>query len=184
MALDKDKVHETENNRLLQQLSRHFYLADCPLGCLPETILGNVIARGVAPSPEGKKDGVLLVMMENFEKKKASFLSHGKLAIGIKYTKDSMEIVEHLQSIGYVLFHHRSDSDQHLYAVRGECMIKSAEELEEQRYCNMKTTEMYLVADIDPTKELDASQLHSKKKSYSPTTQYDAQYTTIQGLIL
>ena len=95
LALDKDKVHETENNRLLQQLSRHFYLADCPLGCLPETILGNVIARGVAPSPEGKKDGVLLVMMENFEKKKASFLSHGKLAIGIKYTKDSMEIVEH-----------------------------------------------------------------------------------------
>ena len=184
LALDKDKVHETENNRLLQQLSRHFYLADCPLGCLPETVLGNVIAQGVAPSPEGKKDGVLLVMMENFEKKKASFLSHGKLAIGIKYTKDSMEIVEHLQSIGYVLFHHRSDSDQHLYAVRGECMIKSAEELEEQRYCNMKTTEMYLAADIDPTKELDASQLHSKKKSYSPTTRYDAQYTTIQDLIL
>ena len=184
LALDKDKVHETENNRLLQQLSRHFYLADCPLGCLPETVLGNVIAQGVAPSPEGKKDGVLLVMMENFEKKKASFLSHGKLAIGIKYTKDSMEIVEHLQSIGYVLFHHRSDSDQHLYAVRGECMIKSAEELEEQRYRNMKTTEMYLVADIDPTKELDASQLHSKKKSYSPTTRYDAQYTTIQDLIL
>ena len=63
-------------------------------------------------------------------------------------------------------------------------MIKSAEELEEQRYCNMKTTEMYLVADIDPTKELDASLLHSKKESYSPTTQYDAQYTTIQDLIL
>ena len=123
-------------------------------------------------------------MMENFEKEKASFLSHGKLAIGIKYTRDSMEIVEHLQSIGYVLFHHRSNFDQHLYAVRGECMIKSAEELEEQRYCHLKTTEMYVVADIDPTTELDASQLHSKKKSYSLTTRYDAQYTTIQDLML
>ncbi|MFR3188376.1 MAG: hypothetical protein ACLTOV_10820 [Phocaeicola sp.] len=117
--------------------------------------------------------------------KKASFLSHGKLAIGIKYTKDSMEIVEHLQSIGYVLFHHRSDSDQHLYAVRGECHDKSLpKNWRNNATAAMKTTEMYLVADIDPTKELDASLLHSKKESYSPTTQYDAQYTTIQDLIL
>ena len=51
------------------------------------------------------KNGVLMVMMENYDKKSANFISLGKLAIGIKLTQDSFEIVEHLRTIGFVLFH-------------------------------------------------------------------------------
>ena len=42
-----------------------------------------------------------MVMMENYEMKSPKFLPAGKIAIGIKYTRDGIEIVENLQSIGY-----------------------------------------------------------------------------------
>lgn len=183
LALDKNPAHETENRNLLHELNKHFYLAECPLGNLPDNALENSIAQGVAPSPDGKKEGVLMVMMEQYATKSLHFLPHGKLAIGIKWTKDSMEIVENIKSIGYVLFHHRSDQEQHLFAVKGECVMKPTDELEEERYRNMKTTEMYLVVDIDSSVELDASRLSSKKKAFSATTRYDAQYSTLTSLI-
>lgn len=182
LALDKDPVHEAENTRLLRQLSQHFYLADCPPGCSPEAVLKKVEARGVAPSQEAGKDGVLLVMMENYEKKKAGFLLHGKLAIGLKYTRDSMEIVQNSSSIGYVLFHHRSNTDQHLYAVKGECRVMTAAELDQACYRNVKTTDLYLAVDIDTTTELDASGLQASKKACAPATRYDAQYAAWRTL--
>lgn len=189
LALDKDPVHEAANKCLLQQLAKHFYLADCPLGNNPDEALENVVGQGFAPLPEGQKDGVLMVMMEQFEIKKKSFLPHGKLAIAIKYTKDGMEIVQHLQSIGYVLFHHRSDEHQHLYAVKGECVVRSNAELEEGRYCNIKKKQdaeilMYLVVDIDSSVELDSSRLHSTRKAFIPPTRYDAQYAALSDLML
>ena len=45
---------------------------------------------------------------------KQKFLPTGKLDVGIKYTRDGIEIAENLQSIGYVLFHTRKDVGQHL----------------------------------------------------------------------
>lgn len=69
-----------------------------------------------------------------FLSKSKNFLSEGKLAVGIKFTKDSMEIVEHIGKIGYVLFHTRKDTDQHLYSIKGDCKILPAEELEAGTY--------------------------------------------------
>lgn len=182
LALDRQEAYKAENERLLRQLSQHFYLTACPLGCQPEEKLRELAAQGVPPAQEQPKAGVLLVMMEKYEEKAASFLPHGKLAIGIKYTKDSMEIVQNIDSIGYVLFHHRSNNDLHLYAVKGDCAIRTVEEMEEQRYRNLKTTEMYVALDIDPTTELDASGLKVSNKAYTPTTRYDAQYACLQAL--
>ncbi len=70
-----------------------------------------------------------MVMMENYAAKSTHFLSNGKLAVGIKMTKESMEIVENIAHIGYVLFHHRSDESQHLFSVQGACEVKAANEL-------------------------------------------------------
>ena len=138
--------------------------------------------RGVVDNPE--RNGILMVMMENYGAKSVNFLSSGKLAIGIKYTKDSMSIVENLKSIGYVLFHHRNVDGQHLFAVKGDSRILSAEEVDADRYKNVNTTEMYLVVDIDVSKELDATTLSSAKKAYTKTGRYDALFATVAELLL
>ena len=123
-----------------------------------------------------------MVMMEKYADKSAKFLENGKLAVGIKWTKDSMEIVENHKSIGYVLFHHRNDKDQHLFAIKGTCSIKDTSEIEEDRYKSVSTTEMYVVVDLDTTSELDSTNIRSSQKEYTPKTRYDAQYSNIFDL--
>ncbi len=129
-----------------------------------------------------KKNGVLMVMMENYDSKSKNFITTGKIAIGIKYTKDSMEIVQHLSTIGYVLFHHRNTVGQHLFAVKGVCNVVSIGDVETDRYKNVNTTEMYLAVDIDTSLELDSSRFDSTKKEYTPKSRYDAQYSIINEL--
>lgn len=128
------------------------------------------------------RNGVLMVMMEKFEAKRKNFFSSGKLAIGIKHTKDSMEIIEHLPSIGYVLFHHRNAADQQLFAVNGTCKVSLLSDIEPDRYKNVTTTKMYLSVDIDLSVELDPSNLDSTRKEWTRKTRYDAQFATIEEL--
>ena len=122
------------------------------------------------------RQGVLMVMMEHFTEKLSKFLPDGKIAIGIKYTKDSMEIVEHLSEIGFILFHTRKDSDQHLYNVN-KVEILPEEELPANMYKNINTAKMYAKVEFEKI-ELDSSSLHSSRKVYTPETRYDAQYAT------
>lgn len=183
LALDiTNQGNKTENENLLKELQQYFYIAKCKLGEQPMQVLQKTISEGYSPAGEIKKDGVLMVMMEHYTNKSTTFLKNGKLAIGLKYTKDSMEIVEHLQTIGYVLFHTRKDTDQHLFAIKGICSVKSADELEENRYKNVTTTAMYVIADLEVSTELDSSDIHSTNKAFTPNTRYDAQYVTIKSL--
>ena len=170
-----------ENEHLLGELRKYFFVEECNLGEKPEQILEQAASgqRAVVNLPN--KNGVLMVMMENYYTKSLLFLERGKLAIGIKYTRDSMEIVEHLNTIGYVLFHIRSDEGQHLFKVKGNCAVKLDGELETNRYKNVNTTTIYVIVDID-TQELDATLVDSRKKEYIPSTRYDAQYATLEEL--
>lgn len=181
LALDKDDPGE-KNAMLMAELEKFFFIKPCKLGVNPKPIIEEArkIEGGIVPAPE--KDGVLMVMMENYDAKCKNFIPSGKLAIGIKYTKDSMEIVEHLSSIGYVLFHHRNTTGQHLFAVKDGGKMISSEEVEIGRYKNVNTTEMYLAIDIDTSVELDASNLDSTKREWSKSTRYDAQYSTMNNL--
>lgn len=151
-----------------------------------ETLLKTSIPqRGLEYVIDGtalQRNGVLMVMMENYDSKSKNFLPSGKLAIGIKYTKDSMEIVEHLSSIGYVLFHHRNATGQHLFAVNGICKVSPSGDIESDRYKIVSTTEMYLSVNIDTSVELDASILDSTKKEWTKATRYDAQFVTTEEL--
>ena len=124
-----------------------------------------------------------MVMMENYEGKKQKFLPTGELAVGIKYTRDGIEIAENLQSIGYVLFHTRKDVGQHLFRVKSVQLIKSVDDLPTGIYRNVGTTEMYVVVDINTSNEMESSEIHSSKKAYTPNTRYDAQYYSINELI-
>ena len=177
LALDNDKENKVSNKYLLDELAKSFYIAECKLGDEPNIALQESFVQGCKPS-ETAKNGVLMVMMENYANKSAIFLRNGKLAIGIKYTKDSMEIIEHLQTIGYVLFHTRKNTDQHLFAIKGICSVKSAEELEEDRYRNVTTTDIYVSANLD----IYSSNIRSTNKAFTPITRYDSQYSKLSLL--
>lgn len=178
LALDKQK--ESENKDLLDKLQKDYYVVECPLGKNPTSVLSGEKAQNSSEAVHGRK-GVLMVMMEKYATKSANF-THGKLAIAIKMTVESMDIVENISNIGYVLFHHRSDNDQHLFSVKGTCIIKAAGELEDDRYKNMGNKELYISVDIDTT-ELPNDNLHASKiKPASKETRYDAQFAWLSDL--
>lgn len=181
LALDKDDPEEN-NEQLLADLKKFFIVKPCRLGEKPELIIEAARKTEGASIPATDKEGILMVMMENYDTKSKTFLPSGKLAIGIKYTRDSMEIVEHLSSIGYVLFHQRNTNGQHLYAVKGDCKVSSSDDIESDRYKNVNTTGMYLSVDIDTSVELDASLLDSTKKEWTKPTRYDAQLAFLSEL--
>ncbi|WP_449017947.1 restriction endonuclease [Prevotella sp.] len=178
LALDKQK--ESENKDLLDKLQKDYYVVECPLGKNPTSVLSGEKAQNSSEAVHGRK-GVLMVMMEKYATKSANF-SHGKLAIAIKMTVESMDIVENLSYIGYVLFHHRSDNDQHLFSVKGTCIIKAAGDLEDDRYKNIGNKELYISVDIDTT-ELPNDNLHASIiKPASKETRYDAQFARLSDL--
>lgn len=182
LALDSNEKYKEENDKLLDELRNHFYVEECKIGTDPTEILE--AAKAVTPIPAGieeQKTGVLMVMIENFADKCVKFLPYGKIAIGIKYSKDSMAIVEHLSEIGYILFHTRKDEGQHLFAINGDITVVDTEELGSDVYKNVGTTEMYAVVPFE-TIELDSSNLHSSKKSFTPKTRYDAQFEELNNL--
>ena len=182
LALDSNEKYKLENDQLLEELRKHFYVEECRIGTDPTEILEE--AKAITPVPVGfekQKTGVLMVMMENFADKCVKFLPYGKVAIGIKYSKDSMAIVEHLSEIGYILFHTRKDVGQHLFAINGDITVVDTEELGSDVYKNVGTTEMYAVVPFE-TIELDSSNLHSSKKSFTPKTRYDAQFEELNNL--
>ena len=176
LALDQME----DNDTLLTKLQKDYYVVECPLGENPKVVLGGEKAQNSSEAVHGRK-GVLMVMMEKYATKSANF-SHGKLAIAIKMTVESMDIVENLSYIGYVLFHHRSDNDQHLFSVKGTCIIKAAGELEDDRYKNIGNKELYISVDIDTT-ELPNDNLHASMiKPASKETRYDAQFAWLSDL--
>ncbi len=176
LALDQKE----DNDTLLTKLQKDYYVVECPLGENPKVVLSGEKAQNSSEAVHGRK-GVLMVMMEKYATKSANF-SHGKLAIAIKMTVESMDIVENLSNIGYVLFHHRSDNDQHLFSVKGTCTIKAAGELEDDRYKNIGNKELYISVDIDTT-ELPNDNLHASIiKPASKETRYDAQFAWLSDL--
>lgn len=177
LALDSKE----DNTALLAKLQQDYYVVACPLGTNPKEVLSGVEEKDTLPTVHGRQ-GVLMVMMENYDTKSTHFLANGKLAIGIKLTKESMEIVENISRIGYVLFHHRSDNGQHLFSVKGSCVIKAADELEADRYKNVTGKDLYVSVDIDTT-ELSSGNLHASIiKPASKETRYDAQFARLSEL--
>ena len=172
-----------ENDSIITNLQSHFYVSDA--FTLDEELLIDDLPNVGTLEPlteESKKQGVLMVMMENYEVKRPKFLPAGKIAIGIKYTRDGIEIAENLQSIGYVLFHTRKIEGLHLFHAKNIRLVKSVDELPSDIYRNIQTTEMYVLVDIDNAEELDSSNINAAKKAYTRETRYDAQYSLINDL--
>ena len=77
--------------------------------------------------------------------------------------------------------HTRKDVGQHLFAINGVITVVDIEEFGNDIYKNVNTTEMYAVVPFE-TIELDSSNLHSSKKSFTPKTRYDAQFEELNNL--
>ena len=183
LALETDDKYKEVNAILLAELRKSFYVEEVSIGENPECVLDNAVKHSISFNINQNKNGVLMVMMESYAIKSAKFLCNGKIAIGIKYNKDSMEIVEHLAEIGYILFHQRKDTDQHLFAINGICSVVSKEEINEDIYKNIGTTEIYLIVCFDSTNEISSRGISSNKKGCTRETRYDAQFATISQLL-
>lgn len=180
LALDNAPEHRAYNAELVKTLSKYFYVHRCNLGASPEGALAETKAEGFLPVIE--KNGVLMVMMENYSSKSAAFLTNGRLAVVITYTRDAMEIIENLHNIGYILFHHRSSEGQHLFPIISECSVCNTEDLSSDMYKVIKEKELYITVNINPSAEMDPFILDCRKRSYTPITRYDAQYAAWENL--
>lgn len=181
LALDKDKKYKDENDALLNELRKYFYVEEVCIGVDPEDVLTTAINQNKSTITKSDKNGVLMVMMEQYETKSIKFLPSGQIAIGIKYTKDSMEIVEHLSEIGYIIFHTRKDIGQHLYKVIDKVVLLTEEEIPANIYRNISTAKMYALVKFEK-KELDSSFIHTSRKTFTQETRYDSQYITMSLL--
>ncbi len=180
LALDNDPEFLQENIALLSDLRQSFFVEKIELGSDPTTALASVSQQAVAPAPQ-QKDGVLMVMMEQYDAKSKNFLSTSEIAIAIKITDETSHILENISSIGYILFHTRNDKNQHLFAIVSPCTIKTDNSLDKAIYRNMKEKEFYLIVNFN-NQELDSSALHSANAPYTPTSRYDAQFITLSAL--
>lgn len=164
-----------ENAEVLESLSTAFYVVPCELGRNPEEVLPPYGDEVQAVATTGK-NGVLMVMMENFGTKTTRFINDGRIAVGLKYSRESMEIVEHIGEIGYVMFHNRRRDGQHLFAVKSCSGVTGAEDVDEGVYKNVGTCEIYLVVEFDGEREMDSEVLDCTRVECSPKTRYDAQF--------
>ena len=167
---------EKENADVLESLSAAFYVVPCELGRNPEEVLppsgGGAAQMVVAPG----RDGVLMVMMENFGAKAVRFLADGWIAVGLRYSRESMEIVEHIGEIGYMMFHNRRREGQHLFAVKACSGVTGAVDVDEGVYKNVGTCEIYLVVEFDGEREMDSEELDCTQVECTTKTRYDAQF--------
>lgn len=171
-----------ENADVLESLSAAFYVVPCELGRNPEEVLppsgGGAAQMVVAPG----RDGVLMVMMENFGAKAVRFLADGWIAVGLRYSRESMEIVEHIGEIGYMMFHNRRRDGQHLFAVKACSGVTGAEDVDEGVYKNVGTCEIYLVVEFDGEREMDSEELDCTQVECTTKTRYDAQFVRWEEL--
>ena len=176
------EAKDPESASIKAELEKYFYIKECKLGSDPVLAINSAKAEGYALVPaEPSKDGVLMVMMEDYDAKFAKF-EDGRIAIGIKMTDESMKILENIQSIGFILFHTRKDEGQHLFALKSSCEVRPQASLDDSVYMNINTTNLYLLVSFDSSAELDSSSIHSSKAPWTKQSRYDAQYVSLETI--
>lgn len=176
------EAKDPESASIKAELEKYFYIKECKLGSDPVLAINSAKAEGYALVPaEPSKDGVLMVMMEDYDAKFAKF-EDGRIAVGIKMTDESMKILENIQSIGFILFHTRKDEGQHLFALKFSCEVRPQASLDDSVYMNISTTNLYLLVSFDSSAELDSSSIHSSKAPWTKQSRYDAQYVSLETI--
>lgn len=183
LSLALDKKDKVGNEQLLSKLRQDFHIAPCALGENPTQLFGEALESGTSPA-SGARQGVLMVMMENYALKSANFLPSGKIAIGIKMTKTGMNIIRHIDDIGFILFHIRGNEGQHLFALSQPPKLIDKEEMKKLSvYPSFKDGNIYLLVEFSADQELDSSNLNSNKIKVDKRERYDANYCLVGDLM-
>lgn len=183
LSLALDKKDNVGNEQLLAKLRQDYLIEPCALGENPKQLFGEVVKSSTSSAPNARQ-GVLMVMMENYAIKSTSFLPSGKIAIGIKMTKTGMNIIRHIDDIGFILFHIRGNEGQHLFAVSQTPKLIDKEEMEQLSvYPTLKDCNIYLLIEFNADQELDSSDLNSNKIKVSKRERYDANYCLIEQIM-
>lgn len=183
LSLALDKKDNVGNEQLLAKLRQDYHIEPCALGENPKQLFGEVVKSGTSSAPNARQ-GALMVMMENYDIKSSNFLPSGKIAIGIKMTKTGMNIIRHIDDIGFILFHIRGNEGQHLFAVSQTPKLIDKEEMEQQSvYPTLKDCNIYLLIEFNADQELDSSNLNSNKIKVSKRERYDANYCQVKDLL-
>lgn len=174
LALDNAPQNQSANAMLLSQLSKSFQIVECKLGENPSSKFPDIPSTTIA-AQISERQGVLMVMMENYQTRCKKFLSDGQIAIAVKNTSERMSILGNISNIGLIVFHVRKNSDYHAFALDGAPQIVAKSELSDNTYCNISTTEIYILIRFR-TPELNIPNLRPSRLTYDKTTRYDAQY--------
>ncbi len=185
LALNKDKAFEAANTKLLAELQQAFHVAKCAIGEDPKAnakLQQQIAADPTQAATAELKDGVLAVMMENYEVKSTSFLPAGYIAIGLKDTKEGKAIVWNLSRIQYLFFHVRNNvaEKKHLFHVHGVA-VKTAIEVG-SLYKAPTHAERYVVVKFDHNFELNSASLDASRMPYERTTRYDPQFMPLDSI--
>ena len=159
LALDNTE-REGENKVLLEELRKYFIVEECKLGDNAEEVIRRAEEADTSIVVLPEKTGVLIVLTKNYEEEKAKFIHSGRYAIGFfPESKDALNIVKHLKSIGFVLIY-EENGNMHLFSLKDECDIRENRELYDERARNIDFMSFYLTLEIDVSKELDSSNIY------------------------
>ena len=183
-----------ENDRTEALFRQYFEMQKFKLG---EDASKMVPPPAFAPAyiPGSSKRGVLMVMMENYYKRFVNFAESGKIAVPILYTKNGMEILSNLESIGSVLFHTWSTASQHLFATLNKISVVPKPQIPVEYY-NLKNPKkpadipeevdfLYALIDLDISKELDSASINCGNRPLEQrqgAPRYESQYSLLQDL--
>ena len=185
LSLALDNQDAENNKKVLSKLRQDYYIEPCALGENPKQVLSGAFTSEALATTHARS-GVLMVMMMNYLDRASRFLPSGQIAIGLKMTKSGMEIVRHIDDIGYILFHTRNDEKQHLFVLQETPQLVSKDELDLQAdiYRNTSTCEMYLLIQFDGELQLDTTNIHSSQIPIQDNSErYDPEYHQIEELM-
>ena len=183
---------EVENARILQLVDTAFHRVELSdLGIDPRPLLPQ--SANAITAPYGK-DGVVLFAYLVYDNNAVKFRESGKIAVPILYTQEGMKLLENLDSIGYILFHKWNQTSQHLFSLREKPRVVPKPHIPAE-YLNIRNRKkpddlpeqvdfLYMLLDIDMTKDLDSSNLDCQrcKLSGGDPSRYDAIYSTLNVL--
>ncbi len=174
-----------KNEALRNDLESYFHVSD-PIELKEDLEIEDIPNVGTLDKAItiGKKNGVLMVMMEQYDVRSRNFLSSGVIAVALKDTQESNEVLDNIQNIRYMLFHARKDEGKHLFGV-DRISIVAKDKVDGSIYKTMQTDNVtkYAIVSFDNDFELFSESLHPKNcPPNSQSTRYDAQYSTIENL--
>ena len=183
---------EAENAHVLALIDTAFNRVPLDnLGIDPRPLLLPA-AYAVAAPPS--TDGVVMFAYMHYDNNAVKFKDSGKVALPILYNTEGMKLLEHLESIGFILFNKWNAASQHLFRLTEKPRVVPKPNIPDE-YINIRNRKktddipdeidyLYLLLNIEMSDELDSSSLDCQrcKLPSGDPSRYDAIYTTLKKL--